>query len=201
MNWISKPVVSLIAIVFLFFISGCQSAMSTSNQTTQEKYSVVATEWPLQFNQHSFSAYCYDTIGCSVLYNDDYLVKDDADKASRSSASIGANYQNAWSGAYLGIKNFPPPAQVIWRSKDGATHNAKVDIAEIFKDQKILHKLEPGDMPEGAKISDPDIILEINDRTIKVYMKAHLPLKEARIPGNKFSDFSNDLMLAYSHTY
>ena len=199
MVFISKIVVNLAAIVFLFLTSGCQSAMSTSSET--QTYTTATNQWPLHFTQHSFSAYCYDTVGCSVLYNDDYLVKDDEDQASRSSASIGANYQNNWTGVNLGIKNFPPSAEVVWRSKDGAALKAQVDIAAIFKDQRILHHAKAEDIPDGAKISDPSIILEVNDRTIKVYMKAHIPMKALQVPGNKYSDFMNDLILAYSHTY
>jgi hypothetical protein len=176
--------------------------MSTSSQKTNEKYTVVPVEWPLRFKKHSFSAHCYDTIGCRVLYYDDYMVMHEKDKVSGSSASIGANYQNAWgSVAYLGIENFPSPAVVTWRSKDGVPHEAEIDIAEIFKDQKILHKVSREDIPEGAMIASPHIVLEVNDRTIKVYMKAHIPLKAPSIVGNKHSDFKNDLMLAYSHTY
>jgi hypothetical protein len=201
MQTMHKFLINLIAIIFLFSLSGCQSAMSTSSQNTNEKYTVVPTEWPLRFKKHSFSAHCYDTIGCRVLYNNDYMVMREKDEVSRSSASIGENYRDGWSGIYLGIQNFPDPAVVTWRSKDGVAHEAKIDIAEIFKDRKILHVVSREDIPEGAVISSPDIILEVNNRTINVYMKAHIPLKAPSIPGNKYSDFKNDLMLAYSHTY
>jgi hypothetical protein len=176
--------------------------MSTSSQKTNEKYTVVPVEWPLRFKKHSFSAHCYDTIGCRVLYYNDYMVMREKDEVSRSSASIGANYQNAWGAVgYLGIENFPSPAVVTWRSKDGVAHEAKIDMADIFKDQKILHKVAREDIPEGAMIGSPHIVLEVNDRTINVYMKAYIPLKEPRIPGNKYSTHANELVLAYSQTY
>jgi hypothetical protein len=201
MQALNRCIVKLFTVILLFTLSGCQTAMSTSSSNTKEKYTVVPVEWPLRFKTHSFSASCYDTIGCRVLYNNDYMVMDEKDKVSRSSASIGANYKDGWSGIYIGIENFPGPAMATWRSKDGVAHEAKIDFAEIFKDQLILHKVAREDIPEGAIISSPAIILEVNDRTIRVYMKAHIPLKEPSIPGNKYSDFKNDLILAYSHTY
>ena len=172
--------------------------MSTSNKN--ETYTTVQNEWPLRFEKHGFSARCYDTVGCKVLYNDFYHIK----KAENEISPPPANdqYQESWTKMpYGGIENFPPAAIVSWRTKDGVAHEEKVDIAGIFKDQKILHNVKEEEIPEGAKIASPDIILIVNDRTISVYMKAHIPLKQLAIPGNKYSDFKNDLILAHSHTY
>ena len=173
--------------------------MTTSQES--ETRTPVPNEWPLRFEKHSFSAHCYDTIGCKVLYATEYLVMDDEDKVRPSSASIGENYRNGWSGGYLGIRNFPGPAVVTWKSKDGALHNASINIAEIFKDQKILHNVKEEDIPEGASITSPEIILEVNNRTVNVYMKAYIPLKEPRIPGNQHSTHANELILAHSQTF
>lgn len=173
--------------------------MSTSKKT--ETYTTIPNEWPLRFEKHSFSAHCYDTAGCSVLYNENYLIKDDADKTRPSSSSIGANYQKGWgSAAQIGIKNFPSAANVNWRSKDGVSHEAKINIAEIFKDQQIRHNVPREDIPTDtvAATDSPNICLEINDRTVKVYMKAMVYLKDT---ATRRSDFRNDLILVYSHTY
>ncbi len=74
-----------------------------------------------------------------------------------------------------------------------------VDIASIFRDQRVLHHV-----PNGAvdgDIGDPGIILEVNDRTINVYMKAFVPTRVPQIPGNEYSRFRDDLILAWSKTY
>lgn len=174
--------------------------MTTSSD--HEKYTVVQKEWPLRFKQHGFVAYCYDTMDCSVLYDDDYFVKDEDGKVTPSTSSYGPDYRKNWGGgAHLGIRNFPSPATVAWKTKDGISLVAKVDIAGIFKDQRILHNVAKDEIPEGAKITVPTIILVVDGRTINVYMKAHIPLRQPSIPGNKYSDFKNDLVLAYRHTY
>jgi hypothetical protein len=191
-------ITSAITIISLFTISGCQSAMSTTHKN--EKYTVVKNEWPLRFEKHSFSARCYETVGCKVLYNDFYHVKKEENEISP--APENDQYQDSWTKMpYGGIENFPPAAVVSWRSKDGVSHEEKVDIANIFKDQKVLHNVKEEEIPEGAKIPSPDIILVVNDRTINVYMRAYIPLKEPRIPGNKYSTHANELVLAYSQTY
>ncbi len=97
--------------------------------------------------------------------------------------------------------NFLPPAIVTWRSKDGTPHEAEVDIGEIFKDQLIRHKVPRQDISTKGSLPLPEIILEVNDRTINVYMRATIWLKEPRIPGNRLSNQQNDLIKAYSRTY
>lgn len=173
--------------------------MSTSKKT--ETYTPVSNEWPLRFEKHGFAAHCYDTTGCSVLYNDEYLVQDPADKVRPSSESIGPNYQKGWGTVtFGGIKNFPKPAVVKWKSKDGALHAAEVDIAEIFKNQQILHRVAREDLPTetAATIGEPSIILEVNNRTINVYMREAIYLKDTESRRNESRD---DVILAFSRTY
>jgi hypothetical protein len=187
----------LAAAIFCFLILGCQSAMSTSN--ANQKFEVVPNQWPLRFDKHNFGAACYDTYACKVFYNNHYMVREPETTLQPSSASIGPKYLAYVSGSYLGIQNFPPAATVTWKSKDGAAHEAKIDVAEIFKDQLIRHKVPKEELPtDTIAVNDPEIIFEVNDRTINVYMRAMVYLKDT---DTRRSDFRNDLMLAYSKTY
>jgi hypothetical protein len=101
------------------------------------------------------------------------------------------------------IANFPPPATVTWRSKDGSSHEAEIDIGEIFRDELIRHHVSKEDLPASTLASEhaPGIILEVNDRTIKVYMRAHISTKELQEPGNSHSDFRDDLIKVFSRSY
>ena len=47
----------------------------------------------------------------------------------------------------------------------------------------------------------PGIILEVNDRTINVHMRAIIATKELQKAGNKHSDFRNDLIKVFSQSY
>jgi hypothetical protein len=102
------------------------------------------------------------------------------------------------------IRNFPPPAEVKWTSKDGAAHEASVDFDKIFKDRLIWHnvpKAEMADFCSGPYAGSPDILLEVNDHTVNVYMTMLIPTKTAQIPGNKYGFHRNDVLLAWTHTY
>lgn len=161
----------------------------------------TVADWPLKFVRHKFGAYCYDTIGCKVLYAGFPHGASSDDVLSPPASSFGPDYRNNWNASHLALPNFPPPAVVTWRSKDGESHRAEVDIGEIFKDRLIRHNVPREDIPEGISIGDPGIVLEVSDRTIHVYMKAFVPTKSLRTPGNPHSDYRSDPVLVWSRTY
>ncbi|HEY0662721.1 MAG TPA: hypothetical protein VGD21_15540 [Lysobacter sp.] len=190
----------MITIVSSLIATGCQPAMSTPIHHNPPENRDVSR--PFTFDRHNFGAYCYDTYGCKVLYNDRYVTSQDDNELRPSSASVGPDYLKNLDGGYLGIANFPPPAVVTWRSKDGTPHEAHIDIGEIFKDRIIRHNVPREELPtETTATAAPDIVLEVNDRTINVYMKAFVSTRSLQVPGNQYSDFRNDMILAFSQTY
>jgi hypothetical protein len=162
-------------------------------------------QWPLKFKSHSFGAHCYSTYGCRVVYAGLEQRADDPDELRPSSSSYGPDYQRNWSGTHAMIRNFPPPAQVSWRSEDGQAHAAEIDIGELFADEVIRHNVkreEMADLPNGEYEWEPAILLEVNDRTIRVYMRAMIFLKRrVEVAGQLRGDFRNDLILVKSYNY
>lgn len=180
--------------------TGCQSAMSASNQIPTNEVVRPEVTWP--FDGHNFGAYCYNTIGCRVLYANHYHVRDGDDEVAPPPPTPGI--QKYWNGGgYIGIDNFPPPAVITWRSLDGVAHEAHVDIGAIFKDQQVLHNVPAEKLAWNATRTgmDPDIILVLDDRAISVYMKAAVVLEEPATPGNRYSDTRDEPVLAWRHTY
>ena len=159
------------------------------------------TEWPLKFRVHYFDAFCYSTYGCKVFYRGMLRADDPDDVLQLSSDSLGSRYPDNLSAGMGPIPNFPAPAKVTWRSKDGASHEAEIDTGEIFKNQLILHNVAREDATENATDGMPGIILEVNDRTINVYMRATIWTRKEQIPGNKYSYSREDLIKAFSRTY
>lgn len=160
-------------------------------------------EVPLRFARHSFEAHCYNTLRCSVIYTqEDFtrLLRDEPRGPPKT-----ADYQKSWGFAsYIGIPNFPPPAELRWTSIDGQAHEVTLDISMIFKDELIWHKVPKADMAhffEGPVASDPSIHLEINNRTVNVYIQDLIPTKTEQIPGNKHSTARTDMFLVWTRTY
>ncbi|MDO5611481.1 MAG: hypothetical protein Q4G62_12060 [Pseudomonadota bacterium] len=197
----------LAAAALLIATTGCSSAMNMnpsvspdqSNSTNPPEKTLW--KWPLRFTAHNFSAYTYSTYGAEIRYGHSPFMKEPDDKLQISSASLGEKYPNNMQGSHLSIRNFPPPAIVTWRSQDGTPHRAEVDMADIFKDGLIRHNLRREEIANNTNMFVPDIILEVNDRTINVYMRAHISTKALQKPGNKYSNFRNDLIKVYSKTY
>ena len=138
-----------------------------------------------------------------MLYGGRGRAEDSQDELQTSSESIGDRYPNNMRAGWGPIRNFPSPAEVTWRSRDGTPLHADVDIGEIFKDELIRHNLRLEEITPIALASDhaPGIILEVNDRTINVYMRATLWLKSPRFPDRPHSNYQDDLIKVYSRTY
>lgn len=195
---------ALRTLLFLLALTGCLSAMALPSDTSAKH--LGPNRFPLTFKQHDFAAYCYNTIGCEVLYaNNNFTRLYSGDVVS--SAPPSADYRRDWSPAgYLGIRNFPPPAELRWKSLDGISHEARVDIGAIFKDELIRYTVPNDEIANGIFSSpgpsgEPSIYLEVNDRTVSVFMRAFIPTEVEQIPGNPDSDFRDDLILAWTHTY
>lgn len=168
----------------------------SSSPIFDDEGTIVRNTFPLKFKEHDFGAYCFNTMTCRIVYAGAVHGEDE-----RSSAP-DKDYLKNLSGGHGGIKNFPPPAVVTWRSLDGTAHEAKVDIGAIFKDERVLHQVPQDDIPiETAAFSGPEIILVVNDRTISVYMKVDIALKKPRIPTNPLSDVIEQTTLSFTHTY
>ena len=134
----------------------------------------------LHFKQHSFGSLCFDTYGCKVVYAGLVEADEPPDKKWKSfsewSGSEGESALKKAGGGYIGIRNFPPPARVSWKSKDGTFHTAEVDIGKIFKDEVIIHHLPLREFPHAPEntLQDVTIVLVVDDRTIKVYMLSNI---------------------------
>lgn len=193
------------ALLCVLMLAGCQSAMSTpaySGRDDGRSNDEAPYEWPLTFKAHQFGAFSYSTYGCRVLYRGRLQLSEPEEVLQLASDTV-ANYPSNLNGSWGPIGNFPPPAKVTWRSRDGVPHEAEVDMGEIFKGQLIRHNLKRDEVAkEGiGPGAIPEIILEVNDRTINVYMKAHISTRELQEPGNRYSGFRNDLIKVYSRKY
>jgi len=171
------------------------------DRMAQSDYVAPRPEVTWSFDAHSFGAYCYNTIGCKVLYDDFYQVERDESEHTPPPESPGI--QRYWSGSYIVMSSFPPPALVSWRSLDGIAHEVAIDIGEIFKDRRVLHDVPADKLAWNATRAgiSPDIILIVNDRTISVYMKVFVVLKERELRGGRPSGFRSEPVLAWRHTY
>ncbi|MEP7185354.1 MAG: hypothetical protein ABI767_05885 [Rhodanobacter sp.] len=190
---------ALTAATLALLMTGCQPAMSTQPENAA-RHGGEPPMFPLIFKVHAFQGYCFNTLTCKIIYNNYQFMRSFA--AQPSGPPPSGDYREHWPFAsHIGIRNFPPPAQVHWTSLDGGAHDAKVDIGAIFENERVLYTVPDAEIPDRSWGGEPGIFLEVNDRTINVYMKAFIATKTEQISGNKDSDFRDDVILAWSHTY
>ena len=104
-------------------------------------------------------------------------------------------------GSHAGVRNFPDPAIVTWRSADGTERHAVIDIRDIFKARQYLHNVCPKDLRENAYLVNPDIILVVDDRTISVYMDSYIPIKDSPACSASESRNPNQIIRAFYRSY
>ena len=179
-----------------------------TSTTKFEDLPLAKNQWPLRFDRHSFDACCFNTQRCSILYDrhqfGDVEYEYDGTLIEKSSGPPYApNWKDDWSGTYLAEKTFPSPVEIRWRALDGSKHEADVDLDAIFKDRLVLHHVAREDIPENwaARPLSANILVEVNDRVINVYMKVLIATKHEQIPGKPHSRGRRDVILAWSHTY
>src|SRR3546814_2742968 len=102
-------------------------------------------------------------------------VNEPDDVLQSSSEAICAKYPNNMRAGYSRIANFPPPAIVTWRSKDGTPHHDEVDIGDIFKDRLIRQHLQREEITQTTSISPPEHQLELNDNHTNIYYRPSNP--------------------------
>lgn len=74
-----------------------------------------------------------------------------------------------------------------------------MDIASIFKRQVFFHSVPESDIFRIEP--SPEILIVVDDRTVRVYIKTFIHLNYEREPGNKYSDYRVDALLAYEKKY
>lgn len=184
---------------------------STQTPQTQTKPALTLAEklpiqWPLRFKSHGFDVSAFDILAGDVIYNNRSWLRDPRDsfdKPRPSIESFGRPLDQLLGGSGIATRNFPPPAQVTWKSKDGTLLSAQIDIAKIFADELIRHNLTKEEISVNTLKSDntPVIFLVINNRTISVYTRTFLSTKVEQRPGNKHSNYRDDLIQVFSQTY
>nr|WP_217497716.1 hypothetical protein [Lysobacter enzymogenes] len=98
----------------------------------------------------------------------------------------------------------PSTVDIDWVASDGSEHSAVIDlIREIFPGRAVHHNVPKEDVNEDWARHDkvhPDILVEVNDRTITVYMKARI-LTRSSAAGRPDIQSRKDLVSVWSHTY
>ncbi|MGF6494970.1 hypothetical protein ABIE56_003168 [Luteibacter sp. 621] len=171
--------------------------------------------WPIRFYTHAFSAACFNTLACSFLYNNYQFGTEKMDwtgrVVDRPSGPQPGDHSVLWNAVHAIVpkngETFPGPVDLRWTSLDGTDLQAFVDLDELFRERLVLHNVTREHIPRtwlkhlSTDPVSPTILVELDDRTISVYMKAMIVAEGVDAMGNSDRRLRSDPILAWTHTY
>ncbi|WP_274396524.1 hypothetical protein [Xanthomonas cucurbitae] len=164
--------------------------------------------WPLRFDSYSFGARCYHTLRCSITFARQQHSVSDLNKPSGE--PYAPDWKDHWTGGFgsteeFETRGFPSTVDIRWTAMDGVERYVEVDFEKIFPGHLILHNVPKEDIFEywaAHKRKIAVILLEVNDRTINVYMKSWVLTNCLESPDDPNIKVSrDDLILAWTKTY
>ncbi|HVI55862.1 MAG TPA: hypothetical protein VM621_12535 [Luteibacter sp.] len=172
--------------------------------------------WPLRFHRHGFHAVCFNSLYCSIIYNGHQFGTrqyeyDGTPIDKPSGPPPFESWRDQWTGSHsispVRGKTFTSTVDIEWGSLDGRRHGTSIDLDVLFKERLILHKVGRDEVKEAwlatTSLSpvSPDLLVEVNDAVVNVYMRAIVATEAEQIPGNSHSHFRDDIILAWTRTY
>jgi hypothetical protein len=105
-------------------------------------------------------------------------------------------------GTIGGFRAFEGPLGIEWRSRDGSQHSETLDLEAIFRDRIVPHKEDPDRIDESMPMipRSPTIAIEVNDRTLSLYMDVFIALRPTD-PSSKSRDSRRNRTLVFSKSY
>jgi hypothetical protein len=156
----------------------------------------TVADWPLWFPWHYFGGYCFDTQVCEISYAGSLH---GSERPQPSVASYDRPMERIIRAGWGPYRNFPEPAVVTWVTKAGIRLHAEVDMSAIFADRLVHHTVAREDISDRGSIPYPGIILVVEDRALKVYMRTRIDLKESATRGDRMTHVG--LVLVTTKTY
>lgn len=162
--------------------------------------------WPLTFSSFAFGVWVFNTLQANVIFQSRQFVPEE-ELLQPSGRHPSPDWKDRWSASFIVAEDMMPPApvEIVWRSLDGTDHAAVLDlINDIFPGREVRHNVTKAEVNEDWARYDkavPDILLEVNDRTINVYMRATVLTKLASISDRPDNFSREDLVSVWTRTF
>jgi hypothetical protein len=200
------PAATLASPLLLLALQGCASPMTSKATSSDQAYpdreeaiSSRLVDGPLRIHGHNMGAYCFSTWGCRVVYGRHIIMDRPFDEWQPPSRTFD-HLRERMEGTYGGLRAFEAPVVVEWLDSRREKHTHTIDLDVLFPERRLVYRVPDGDIRPDASVGPPDIVVEVDDRVVRVHMRAHLPLKVPRVPGNPLTDFADEIVTVYQKT-
>lgn len=201
------PTATLASPLLFVALQGCASPMTSSD--TPATYPPPGhypptlnrlVDGPFRFWRHNLGVYCFSTWGCRAEYGP-HLVHDAPDDEWQPPVEeFPGDIRARMRATYLGYRNFEGPLHLRWNDRDKQALQLDLDLAGLFADGLIRHNVPESEILPTSSVGDPGIVIEVDDRTVRVYMRALIPLKQPRDPRNRYTNAVDENVLVYEQT-
>lgn len=161
---------------------------------------------PLRFKEHAMVGRRFSATRMEVIYGRHLIYNSVGYPGSRPEVIITktpAHEARDPSGSgTIGLRAFEGPLKVKWHSLDDEAHEVTLNLADIFKDRLVPHKEDPAAIDQELPFISygPTIVIEVNDRTLSIYMDVGIYLRPAD-PKTQARIDRRNRTLAYSKTF
>jgi len=165
------------------------------------EFDLKEVEWPLRFKRRFvFGGRCVNTTECLISYDG---LRYASARRNVSEDPYSSKAIRDWNAGQFSAA-FDYPVHVTWRSLDGVARSAVLDLDKIFSDRLIRHVVPRHEVPllsKGVYNLAPSVLVEVNDRIIRIYTSAFIPTRHLQRPPGRSSDYRDDLILVKTFTY
>lgn len=135
--------------------------------------------WPLRFNHFIFGGYAFNVKVCRIIYGKSFY-REWKELQPPPMPRWLEETSLSWSNDYLPF----PKLDLQWTSLDGDAHKVILDLEKMLRKREVISMVRIDEIScnwligRGEKGDVPmDLVLEINDRTLRLYMKATVAIK------------------------
>lgn len=153
----------------------------------------------LKFSSHSLAIFCYG--GISDVCIDYAKSRHDLTSAGIMPEKRPQDENRRPSGTSGSYVAFAGPLTARWKTRDGSSLEASIDLDTIFPDRAVLHSQDPNLIHRADPLvsKEPVILIEVDHRTVNIYMLVTLRLNNPAGPMPFAS--SRERTLAYTRAY
>lgn len=152
---------------------------------------------PFRFWTHNLGVYCFGTWGCRVAYGDQVVWNDPEDNWNPPFDERPPGMRERMRGNQGPFKNSDGPLVVEWLDSARTPRRAAVDLSRLFATGVIPHSVPREQIRPGVTVSKPDLIVEVNDRSLRLLLVSNIPLRETRDSGGPLSDVSVERVVVF----
>lgn len=194
------PVAAASPLVF-FALHGCASPMNTvdpaGNADDRSSTFNRVEDGPFRFRSHNLGVYCFGTWGCRATRGEHVVWNDPFDVWNPPKTEFPAGLRDRMRGNQGPFKNSDGPLVVEWLDEQRVHRRTVIDLPSLLAEGVIPHGVPLDQIRPGVTVPPPDLIVEVEGTTLRLYLVSYIPLRQPRDPSRASSSRVTEWVLIH----